>query len=401
MSRATYAELLPVLRERYGRRGRQARGRMLDEFCEQFGYSRKHAIQVLRARRPAPSGRPRPGPVRVYDADVLRVTKALWLASDQLCGKRLAPALALWLPFYEAREGWLPVRLRRKVLAISPATLDRLLAPERAAQPRRGLYGTKPGSLLRTQIPIHNEAWDVSQPGWLEADTVAHCGTSLAGDFIWSVTYTDIFSQWTESRAVWNKGAAGVVTRTREMEAALPFLLLGFDSDNGGEFLNYHLWRYFSERAAPVSFTRSRPYHKNDNAHVEQKNWSHARQLLGYERLEVEALLGPINALYTEVWNPLQNFFCPSLQLLEKVKEGSRYRKRYAPAQTACARLLGWPELKALQRRELRARQAELDPLALVEDKERRLREIFALARRSSRPPGSLRAAPAPASDLR
>ncbi len=152
MSRATYAELLPVLTERYGRRGRQARGRILDEFCEQFGYSRKHAIEVLRAKLPAPGGRPRSGPVRVYDADVLRVTKALWLASDQLCGKRLAPALALWLPFYEAREGRLPVRLRRKVLAISPATLDRLLAPARAAQPRRGLCGTKPGSLLRTQI---------------------------------------------------------------------------------------------------------------------------------------------------------------------------------------------------------------------------------------------------------
>ena len=174
MSRATYAtyatdaELLPVLRQRYGqrgRRGREARSRMLDEFCEQFGYSRKHAIKVLRAKLSAPSGRPRPGPVRVYDADVLRVTKALWLASDQLCGKRLAPVLALWLPFYEAREGRLPVRLRRKVLAISPATLDRLLAPERAAQPRRGLCGTKPGSLLRTQIPIHNEAWDVSRPG--------------------------------------------------------------------------------------------------------------------------------------------------------------------------------------------------------------------------------------------
>ena len=221
------------------------------------------------------------------------------------------------------------------------------------------------------------------------------------------MTYTDIFSQWTESRAVWNKGAAGVVTRTREVEAARPFLLLGFDSDNGGEFLNYHLWRYFSERATPVSFTRSRPYHNNDNAHVEQKNWAHARQplgpelvaegLLGCERLEAEALLEPINALYTEVWNPRQNFFCPALALREKVKEGSRYRKRYAPAQTACARLLAWPDLKTPQRRELRARQAELDPLALAEDKERRLREIFAMARRSSRPTGSLRAAPLPA----
>ena len=187
------------------------------------------------------------------------MVKALWLASDQLCGKRLAPALALWLPYYERREGRLPVRLRRKVLAASPATLDRLLAGARVEAPRRGLGGTKPGSLLRTMVPIQAGPWNVDHPGWLEADTVAHCGSSLAGDFIWSVTYTDIFSQWTESRAIWNKGAAGVVARTREVEAMLPFALLGFDSDNGSEFLNHHLWRYFAERQEPVRFLRSRP----------------------------------------------------------------------------------------------------------------------------------------------
>jgi hypothetical protein len=333
--------------------------------------------------------------VRQYGEDVERVVKALWLASDQLCGKRLAPALRLWLPYYERREGRLSVRLRRKVLAASPATLDRLLSKARLEQPRRGLGGTKPGSLLRTMIPIHSGPWNVNHPGWLEADTVAHCGSSLAGEFIWSVTYTDIFSQWTETRAIWGKGSGGVVARTREVEAALPFVLLGFDSDNGSEFLNHHLWRYFSDRIQPVQFMRSRPYHKNDNAHVEQKNWSHARQLLGYERLEVEALQGPINTLYAEVWSPLQNYFCPSLQLLEKSKIGSRYRKKYHPAQTACARLLAWPECSRQRRRELRETQRELDPLALSAEKERRLKEIFALARRSSRPTGSFHAAPA------
>ena len=413
MSREMSREMLPKLRERYERREREGRGRLLDEVCEQFGYSRKHAIKLLGAKLPAGSGRPKPGPAREYGEDVTRVVKALWLASDQLCGKRLAPALALWLPYYERREGprrrrgivaeggWasrLPVRLRRKVLAASPATLDRLLAGARVEAPRRGLGGTKPGSLLRTMIPIQSGPWAVDHPGWLEADTVAHCGSSLAGDFIWSVTYTDIFSQWTESRAIWNKGAAGVVARTREVEAALPFALLGFDSDNGSEFLNHHLWRYFAERREPVRFLRSRPYHKNDNAHVEQKNWSHARQILGCERLEIEALLEPINALYAEIWSPLQNYFCPSLALKEKSKEGSRYRKRYHPAQTACARLLAWPGCSRARRRELRARQTELDPLELVGEKERRLQKIFALARRSSRPAGSLHTAPAQAS---
>ena len=198
MSRMMSAELLPKWRERYERRGRQGRSRMLDEVCEQFGYSRKHAIKLLRAKLPLASGRPKPGPQRVYGEEVLRVVKALWLASEQLCGKRLAPALELWLPYYERREGRLPVRLRRKVLAASPATLDRLLEPARMEAPRRAMGGTKPGSLLRTMIPIHNEAWAVDHPGWMEADTVAHCGGSLAGEFIWSVTYTDIFSQWTE-----------------------------------------------------------------------------------------------------------------------------------------------------------------------------------------------------------
>ena len=329
MSRAMRRELLPKLRERYERREREGRGRMLDEVCEQFGYGRKHAIKVLRAKLLVGNGRPKPGPAREYGAEVARVIKALWLASDQLCGKRLAPALKLWLPYYERREGRLPVRLRRKVLAASPATLDRLLAGARVEQPRRGLGGTKPGSLLRTMIPIQSGPWAVDHPGWIEADTVAHCGSSLAGDFIWSVTYTGIFSQWTESRAIWNKGAAGVVARTREVEKALPFALPGFDSDNGSEFLNHHLWRYFAERPEPVRFLRSRPCHKNDNAHVEQKNWSHARQILGCERLEIEALLEPINALYAEVWSPLQNYFCPSLALKEKSKEGSRCHKRY------------------------------------------------------------------------
>ena len=338
MSQKTRGEVLPKMRERYARRGREGRSQLLNEVCEQFGYERKYAIKLLRMKLPPARGRPKPGPARLYGADVERVVKALWLASDQLCGKRLAPALALWLPYFERREGRLPVRLRRKVLAASPATLDRLLAKARCETPRRGLGGTKPGSLLRTMIPIHSGPWAVDRPGWLEADTVAHCGSSLAGEFIWSVTYTDICSQWTETRGLWGKGGAGVVARTREVEAELPFILLGFDSDNGSEFLNYHLWRYFAERAQPVQFMRSRPYHKNDNAHVEQKNWSHARQLLGYERLEWEALLEPINTLYAEVWGPLQNYFCPSLQLREKSKVGSRYQKKISPgANGVCA----------------------------------------------------------------
>jgi hypothetical protein len=268
-------------------------------------------------------------------------------------------------------------RQRELLCAVSPATLDRLLAAARAESPLRGRCGTKPGGLLKIHIPIRTGTWDVTRPGYLEADTVAHCGASLAGDFIWSVTYTDIASAWTEGRAVWNKGAAGVLAATHDAEQSLPFALLGFDSDNGGEFINYALWGYFSTRQPPVEFTRSRPYHKNDNAHVEQKNWMWPRQLLGYQRLENAGLVEPICALYKDAWGPLHNFFVPSLKLLKKWKEGSRWHREYEPARTAYARLMEEGVLERNPRAQLRERYESLDPFALKADVEHRLAKIL------------------------
>jgi len=159
-----------------------------------------------------------------------------------------------------------------KLCNISPSTIDRLLKPVRTQFTNKGHCGTKPGTLLKNQIPIQTSTWDCSQPGFFEADTVAHCGNSLAGNFVWSLTFTDILTAWTENRAVWNKGAQGVLDQIKHIEQNLVFPILGFDCDNGSEFLNYHLFRYFTDRPVlPVRFTRSRPYKKNDNAHVEQK----------------------------------------------------------------------------------------------------------------------------------
>jgi hypothetical protein len=203
-----------------------------------------------------------------------------------MCSKRLKAALPLWLPFYEEKYGTLPATIRCQLVQISPATMDRLLKKVRARYPGKGLCGTRPGRLLKHQIPIRTDNRDLAQPGFLEADTVAHCGSAMAGDFIWSLTLTDIYSQWTENRAVWNKGAKDVLEQIKDVEGRLPFAILGFDVDNGSEFLTFHLWRYLLDRPGPVPLTRSRPYRKNDQAHVEQKNWTHVRQLLGYERLE-------------------------------------------------------------------------------------------------------------------
>jgi hypothetical protein len=376
MSKELKADWLPKLQGRYLRRNREGKSRMLDELCDDYQYERKYAIKLLSGGLAVASGRVHPGPERRY-GEIQSVVQYIWLAAEQPCGKRLVPILRQWLPYYERRFDPLSRGQRQLVGQISAATLDRLLAPARARHLGRGRGGTKPGSLLRSEIPIRTGTWDLSQPGYLEADSVAHCGGSLAGEFIWSLTYTDILSGWTEGGAVWNKGAAGVLAATREVEQRLPFALLGFDSDNGGEFLNHHLHSYMRDRTEAVDFTRSRPYHSDDNAHVEQKNWTWARQLLGYGRLEDPELVGPISALYREVWAPWQNFFLPCLKLAQKWREGSQWRKRYELPRTAYERLCAPGMLGLKGRRQLRDRYQSLDPFALKDELELRLKEIL------------------------
>lgn len=295
--------------------------------------------------------------------------------AEQLCGKRLAPALALWLPHYGKHFNPLLPAQQKLLKEISPATLDRLLAAQKAAP--HGLSGTRPGTLLRQQIPIAGEVWDQRRPGFLEVDSVAHCGGSLAGDFVWSLTYTCLGSGWTEGRAVWNKGATGILTQTQDVEAHLPFAIRGADFDNGSEWLNWTLIRYWQERPRPVHLTRSRPYHKDDNAHVEQKNWMWPRQLLGYQRLETAGHVPLINALYTEVWGPLHNFFLPSTKLIEKTRDGGRIIRKHDEPKTAYQRLLQSGELKSQARKQLRDEYESLDPFALAKELNPRLKKIL------------------------
>jgi hypothetical protein len=395
MSQKVREEMLPRLRQRYMARGRLGRAKMLDELCEQFGYSRKHAIKLLGAKA-GWGGDPavRKGRPPVYGPEVAEVFWRIWQVSEQPCGKRLAQMRGLWLAAYQKRYGKLGRKLRTQVLSVSAAQIDRLLAPRKARVKLKGRCGTKPGGLLKHHIPIRTDNWDITRPGYLEADSVAHCGESLEGDFVWSVTYTDIYSGWTANRAVWNKGAEGVVKATGQVEAALPFELLGFDCDNGSEFLNWHLVRHFQERAQPVGFTRSRPYHKDDNGHVEQKNWTRVRQLLGYDRFEDPGLVELLNALYVEVWEPLHNFFLPSMKLIAKDRQGAKIRRRHDLPTTPCDRLLASPDVAPASKKALRAKRKALDPFALHEQLEERLSRIFHRALHSSRPTGSLRSTP-------
>ena len=291
---------LKEIRSRYWRSDRQAKSRILDEFCAVCGYHRKYAIRLL--HRPAKRAATTMGRPPVYRSkELLTALKHIWFATDQMCSKKLVAALPLWLPFYPLAHGPLSPETEQQLRTLSAVTIDRLPKPRRI-RAGKGRCTTKPGTLLKNQIPIRTDHWDVHQPGFVEADTVAHCGNSLSGDSIWSLTLTDINSGWSENRATWNHGAQGAVIQIRDIEAHLPFALQGFDCDNGSEFLNYHLVRYFTEqRDKPVPFTRSRPYHKNDNAHAEQKNWSHVRQLFGYDRLERRELVAQMNTLYSNL----------------------------------------------------------------------------------------------------
>jgi len=371
-------EYLAAIRQRYSEASKEEKELILQEFCAVCGYHRKHAIRLLNRRRKRPRGRPGRRPV-YHSPELLTALKRIWLVTDQMCSKRLVAAIPLWLPFYERAYEKLSDEVRNQLLSISAATIDRLLAPTRAKTRTRGLCATKPGSLLRNQIPIRTHNWDISQPGFVEADTVAHCGNSLAGDFIWSLTLTDIHTGWTECRATWNNGATGVITQIKNIQAGLPFELKGFDCDNGSEFLNYHLLRYFTDHKPRIKFTRSRPYKKNDNAHVEQKNWSHVRQLLGYDRLDNHKLVGLINSLYSKQWSLIQNHFCPTLKLKEKKRINSKYYKKFETPKTPYQRLVQSPHLSEQSKSTLKKQHQSLDPFKLKQQINRQLKEIFRL----------------------
>ncbi|MDR0307246.1 MAG: ISNCY family transposase [Chitinispirillales bacterium] len=324
---------------RYKASGRRAKKLILDEFCAVCGYNRKYAIRLLNK----PAGhikKTKRGRKSKYNNPLfLEVLNEIFKACDYMCSIRLKAVIAQWLPFYEQKHGVVADETKRLLLSVNRATLDRILKPIRAKH-HKGMCGTKPGTLLKNQIPIRTDNWDINSPGYMEADTVAHCGGSTAGEFVWSLTMTDIHTGWTECRAVWNKDAISVREQIKDIELMLPFKLLGFDSDNGSEFINHVLLEYFGNREKPVQFTRSRPNKKNDNAHVEQKNWTHARHLLEYHRIEEPSLLPLINSLYANEWSIYQNLFCPSLKLKHKERFKSKYIKIYDQPKTPYQRLI-------------------------------------------------------------
>lgn len=379
MNGMTRREYLRAIWERYHRCGPEQKGKILDEFCRVCGYNRKYAITLLNRPYPQPRPAARRGRGYSYSRRVVDVLAAVWEAAGYPWSVRLKALLPVWLPWIRERYQ-LTKESERQLLRISPRQIDRRLLSLKKRR-RQQIYGrTKPGSLLKHQIPIKTDHWDVSEPGFTEIDLVSHSGSCASGEFAHSFNLTDIDSTWTETRAVLGKGQEGIVSRLEEMRKALPFQLRGIDSDNGSEFLNDHLFRYC--KSHDIQFTRGRPYKKDDNAHIEQKNWTHVRRLIGWDRYDTLAAVDLLNDLYRNEWSLMMNLFQPSVKLIRKTRTGSRLRRAYDAPQTPLDRLLASPASKKGQLKKLLQLRAATNPFQLAEVIETKLQRIARLAAR-------------------
>jgi hypothetical protein len=379
MSPRSKREVLEAIVVRYRKATRAVKTAMLNEFCETCGYHRKHAVRLLatfrRFNKPVVRKR---GRAPIYrPEELLLPLKRIWKYAYMPCSKRLKAVIPIWLPGYAKRHGPLPLPVVKALLRISPATMDRMLRPVRASHRLHGRATTKPGTLLKKHIPVKVDQWDEKRPGFLEVDSVSHCGSSTEGVYVSTIDCVDIATTWTEQRAVWGKGYQPVIEQIGDIEKSLPFPLLGVDSDNGGEFLNYHLLRHLTEREQPIQFTRSREYKKDDNAHVEQKNWTHVRQWLGYDRLDDPSVVPLMNDLYRTEWRLFHNLFCPSVKLLSKTRVASKTVKRYDKPKTPYQRVMESPLVSQESKQILTAVFESLNPFDLRDAMEEKLKRIF------------------------
>lgn len=365
MRQASKHELAEGWHERYLKAGRKERGRLLDEFVALTGYHRKYATGLLKHGPPDP--RPhstRRGRPVVYGPSVLSALEVAAEAAGWICGKRLAPFMEELVPALE-REGALVVdaEVRQKLVSMKAATIDRRLRTIKVGEKPRGLCTTRPGSLLKKQVPVRTYTpWDEQIPGFLEIDTVAHCGTTTEGEYICTLSATDLATGWTECQAVMGKTQRAVHGALEEIRTRLPFPMLGIDFDNGSEFLNGHMIRYC--QAEEITYTRCRAYHKNDQAHIEQKNWSVVRAFVGYDRYESAASLVQLRKVYEHL-RLYVNLYQPVMKLVGKEREGSRVKKCYDQARTPLRRAMETGVITEGRRSEMEHLMAQNGPMSL------------------------------------
>ena len=368
MSLKARRELLNSVRERCRQAAKSAKTKILDEFMESTGYGRKHAVALLNKDRDQTLRPQGIGRKREYDEEVKRILVQLWRIANEICSKRLIPFLPDLIEALDL-SGRLNLtdEVRAKLLKVCPATADKLLASERKSR-GRGLTTTRSGKLLKRQIPVRTFAdWNDVEPGFFEADLVAHCGDTITGSYLNSLVLTDIATTWTECFALLNKCELEVLAALKQAQKILPIPLLGFDSDNGSEFINYGLQEFCE--AERITFTRSRPYKKNDQCHVEQKNGSVVRRIVGYDRYEGQQAKDCLQDLH-DVMHSYVNFFQPSMKLLSKHREGSKTSRKYDVAQTPYRRMLSSSSVSEATKLRLRTVYSELDPVLLMEQLE-------------------------------
>jgi hypothetical protein len=368
MSLKARRELLAATAKRYQMANKQEKSAILDEFTAVTGYHRKYAITLLKNDPPDRQAKPpyRRKKPRKYTMEVQEAVVLIWEAASRICSKRLVPFLPEMITAME-RHGHLSLspEVREQLLTISSATVDRLLFPIRQAEKPIGLSTTKPGALLKKQIAIRTfTEWEDEKPGFMEADLVAHCGNYTSGAFVNTLVVTDIATGWTEFEALLFRGQESVLQALHRIRKRTPFDLLGLDTDNGSEFINYALFHYCQEEK--ITFTRCRPYKKNDQCFVEQKNGAIIRKFVGYDRFTGVSPCQALRTLYQPL-GPYVNFFQPSMKLVAKTRDGSKVYRKYDQALTPYQRFLGNESLSSARKQQQKERFQSLDPLSLIQ----------------------------------
>ena len=381
MTRGSIQEYTKAVQLRYLNAKKEGKGKILDEFIQVTGYHRKAAIRLLH-RKGSQKRQQRRGRRRRYGYEAVDALRKLWEASDRLCSKRLKPFIGeLVRVLRQHGELAINANLEAELCRMSPSTIDRLLQPWRHLGGRHPFSTTKPGSLLKNCIPIRTFAdWSEERPGFLEVDLVAHCGESAEGFYLTTLSTVDVASGWSECMGVWGKGQSRVRAAVHRIRQRLPFPLLGLDSDNGSEFINHHLYTYcLGEK---ITFTRSRSYKKNDSCHVEQKNWSVVRRLVGYDRYNSRAALECLNLVYATLRHYV-NFFQPTMKLTSKTRHGAKVHKVYDTARTPYQRLLESGMLTSAKQAEMAATYQGLNPVLLLSQLNGHLEKLWNFAERN------------------
>jgi hypothetical protein len=379
MSPRSKRELVEEIRPRYLKAKKSEKKIMLDELVATTSYHRKYATRLLKNGFPGRSSK-KHGLPKVYHGEVVVALEQIWEVCGRICSKRLQPFLPEMVKVLErCRELQLPAETKSLLLQMSSASIDRCLGPARFEHPSHGLSTTRPGSLLKKAIPVRTfTPWDEDQPGFLEIDLVAHCGGSVEGQYLYTLTCVDLSTGWIECLAVRRRTEQAVFEAIQAMRTDLPFLLLGLDSDNGGEFINDLLYHYcLSEK---ITFTRSRPYQKNDQAHVEQKNWSVVRRLIGYDRFETETEYLLLQSIYADL-RLYANFFQPVLKLVSKEHVDKKLVKRYDRAATPFQRVLAAKDIPLETKARLTNLYVRLNPVQLRTSIDEKVAKLWKISR--------------------